>query len=445
MRELGDLQQTKDPAGVHAQFLDLHLCQILGNTGIEGPVLAFDDGHEENVTQIGCAGSLHMGMAETDDDVVRVVVARAVIPSGVIAAAVPTPLRRPSGIGTDLHQPEGSDGACEHVTAPASTNLRLDAGEALAESGSSGFCRGSSNPDDNTIMMAPGHEIGFGLVTNATIDQQVDARDRENDLAPVIKRHPELLGIGLDQSSSITVHGDTLTCNGPRRAAIWDGKDHDGKAYYYLRAGDTLNLVTHVATLVPNAAGTRKDNPAKLPLPVLASYAGIYEFRQGANMVITLEDGQLVSQLGQQPKVPLFAESEGKFAAKVVEAEIDFVKDADGKVTSLELHQNGREVTMNRLDDAAAKARRGRSCGQRSDRGKTVYGPGCRSWERCRDPPGHCGLARRNAALRSDEPGTCRRDPPAASRTQDHVCQLRRGEVGDLYRGCAERGRHLQS
>jgi hypothetical protein len=72
-------------------------------------------------------------------------------------------------------------------------------------------------------------------------------------------------------------------------------------------------------------------------------------------MVITVDDGQLVSQLGPQPKVPLYAESEGKFAAKVVEAEIDFVKGPDGKVTSLELHQNGHEVTMNRLDDAAVK------------------------------------------------------------------------------------------
>ena len=116
--------------------------------------------------------------------------------------------------------------------------------------------RGSSNPDDNTIMMAPGHEVGFGLITNATIDQHIDTRKRENDLAPVMKKHPELLGIGLDQSTSITVHGDTLTCNGPRRAAIWDGMDHDGKAYYYLRAGDSLNLVTRVATFVPHAPGS---------------------------------------------------------------------------------------------------------------------------------------------------------------------------------------------
>jgi cyanophycinase len=113
--------------------------------------------------------------------------------------------------------------------------------------------RGSSNPDDNTIMMAPGLEVGFGLITNVTIDQHVDTRGRENDLVPVMKMHPELLGIGLDESTSITVHGNTLTCNGPRRAAIWDGKDHDGKGYYYLHAGDSLNLATRVVTFVAHA------------------------------------------------------------------------------------------------------------------------------------------------------------------------------------------------
>ena len=100
--------------------------------------------------------------------------------------------------------------------------------------------------------------------TSPTVLEPLDARGRENDLAPVMKAHPELLGIGLDESTSITVHGDTLTCNGPRRAAIWDGKDHDGKGYYYLRAGDTLNTATRVATLVSHPPDP-SDKPQQLP------------------------------------------------------------------------------------------------------------------------------------------------------------------------------------
>ena len=214
--------------------------------------------------------------------------------------------------------------------------------------------RGSSNPDDNTIMMAPGHEVGFGFFTNVTIDQHVDARDRENDLAPVMKAHPQLLGIGLDQSTSITVHGDTLTCNGPRRVAIWDGKDHDGKGYYYLHTGDTLNTATRVATLVAHAPDPR-DNPITLPKEKLARYVGVYLLGPGRTMTITIDGDQLISQMTGQPKAPLFAEDDGKFFPRVVEAELDFVKDADGKVISLTLHQNGREFSMARLSDAEAK------------------------------------------------------------------------------------------
>jgi cyanophycinase len=132
----------------------------------------------------------------------------------------------------------------------------IGGGSAGATVQGSYMVRGSSNPDDNTIMMAPGHEIGFGFFTNVTIDQHVDVRHRENDLAAVIKAHPDLLGLGLDQSTSITVHGDTLTVNGPKRVAVWDGKDHDGKGFYYLRTGDQLNTATRVATLVSHSADT---------------------------------------------------------------------------------------------------------------------------------------------------------------------------------------------
>jgi cyanophycinase len=126
-------------------------------------------------------------------------------------------------------------------------------GSAGASIQASYLVRGQSSPDDNHVMMAKGHEIGFGFFTNVAIDQHVDVRERENDLAVVIKAHPELLGIGLDQSTSITVHGDTVTVNGPGRVAIWDGKDHDGQGYYQLHTGDTFDTVTRVATIAPVA------------------------------------------------------------------------------------------------------------------------------------------------------------------------------------------------
>lgn len=99
------------------------------------------------------------------------------------------------------------------------------------------------NPDgDNTIMIAPPHIQGFGLLQNAAIDQHVIARHRENDLVPVIDVHPELLGIGIDESTAIVVHGDEFEIIGKSKVGIYDGKDHDGKKYYFLSVGQKFDL-----------------------------------------------------------------------------------------------------------------------------------------------------------------------------------------------------------
>lgn len=203
-------------------------------------------------------------------------------------------------------------------------------------------------------MMAPGHETGFGFFTNTAIDQHVDARGRENDLSVVMKAHPELLGIGIDQRTSITVHGDMITANGPERVAVWDGKDHDGKPFYYLRAGDTLNTVTRVAKIVEHPPDpVRKE--ITLPKETLQQYPGLYRMQATVFMTITLDGEQLVSQLTGQGKIPIFPESDARFFPKAMPAELDFVKDDSGKVTQLILHQNGNDVTMPRLADAEAK------------------------------------------------------------------------------------------
>ncbi len=77
---------------------------------------------------------------------------------------------------------------------------------------------------------------------------------------------------------------------------------------------------------------------------ILETYVGSYEFKPGFDMVITLEDGKLVTQLGPQPKVPIFAESETTFFAKVVDATIEFEKDESGAVTALVLHQGRNDI-----------------------------------------------------------------------------------------------------
>jgi hypothetical protein len=80
----------------------------------------------------------------------------------------------------------------------------------------------------------------------------------------------------------------------------------------------------------------------------LKSYVGTYELQPGLDYYVTLDGGQLMGQLGKQPSFPLFPETPTYFFLKVVDAQIEVVKDPSGTVASLILHQGGRDQTMAR-------------------------------------------------------------------------------------------------
>jgi hypothetical protein len=106
--------------------------------------------------------------------------------------------------------------------------------------------------------------------------------------------------------------------------------------------------------LAQNAQTNRVE--IKLDPQVLARYVGVYRNAGGADMSVTLENNQLLSKLGNQNALPIFAESETMFFPKVVDAQLEFSgKDAQGRATQLTLHQGGRDQTFSRLDDAEAK------------------------------------------------------------------------------------------
>jgi CubicO group peptidase (beta-lactamase class C family) len=89
---------------------------------------------------------------------------------------------------------------------------------------------------------------------------------------------------------------------------------------------------------------------------VLGRYVGAYQMAPGVNMLITLENNQLSSQLTNQGALPIFPESETMFFLKAVDAQLEFPKDAgDGKASQVILHQNGRDMPAKRLDDAESK------------------------------------------------------------------------------------------
>jgi CubicO group peptidase (beta-lactamase class C family) len=81
-----------------------------------------------------------------------------------------------------------------------------------------------------------------------------------------------------------------------------------------------------------------------LPPDVLANYVGTYELAPAVDLQIMLEGNHLETQLTGQPKFSIFAETPTLFFLKVVDAQLEFAKDASGKVTQVTLHQGGHDV-----------------------------------------------------------------------------------------------------
>jgi cyanophycinase len=99
------------------------------------------------------------------------------------------------------------------------------------------------------------HQEGFGFLKNVAIDQHVLARDRQFDMFDILKNHPELLGIGIDENTAIIVRGNQFEVKGVSYVIVYDGTfwSREGsdlkklpdktKLFYFLRNGDKYDLL----------------------------------------------------------------------------------------------------------------------------------------------------------------------------------------------------------
>jgi cyanophycinase len=106
---------------------------------------------------------------------------------------------------------------------------------------------------NNQIMMGD-HEAGFGYIKNVAIDQHLLARNRQFDIFNILEKRPELLGIGLDESTAIIVQGNEFEVIGKSYVVVFDGSfwSREGSdlkklpqansLFYFLRSGDKYNL-----------------------------------------------------------------------------------------------------------------------------------------------------------------------------------------------------------
>jgi cyanophycinase len=103
--------------------------------------------------------------------------------------------------------------------------------------------------ENNYVMMAQGYEEGFGLIKGVAIDQHMLTRNRQDDLEDVVAKHPDVLGIGIDESTAIIVRGQQFEITGASKVAIHDGRivqgerqQRNGKKYFFMGPGERYDL-----------------------------------------------------------------------------------------------------------------------------------------------------------------------------------------------------------
>ncbi len=150
---------------------------------------------------------------------------------------------------------------------------------------------------------------------------------------------------------------------------------------------------------------------------ILDSYAGAY---QGSNGVFTVtrQGDQLFVQLTGQPKFPMFSKSAREFFLKVVDAQIAFEVDAQGRATQLTLHQNGMDQPAKRLDDAAAK--------RIADESAAAAEAAARRFKEQKPAPGsEAALRRAIEELRLGQPDYSQMSPAFANVTRQQLSNLK--------------------
>ena len=103
-----------------------------------------------------------------------------------------------------------------------------------------------------------------------------------------------------------------------------------------------------------NASPPVKLTASQLPPPlreiavVLGDYVGTYRGPFGVLEVVRANT-HLQAQITGQPAFPIYASARDRFFYKIVDAQLDFERDAGGHVVAVVLHQNGSDLRAPRL------------------------------------------------------------------------------------------------
>ncbi len=101
------------------------------------------------------------------------------------------------------------------------------------------------NPLGSSDMTTEGYERGFGFLPGVAIDQHFTQRTRFEDMTGLKKQFPQLVGLGIDESTALIVRGTTMEVVGKSQVAVFDRQPNDPDTepeYEVVKAGQRYDF-----------------------------------------------------------------------------------------------------------------------------------------------------------------------------------------------------------
>jgi cyanophycinase-like exopeptidase len=100
------------------------------------------------------------------------------------------------------------------------------------------------NPLGNLEIESPGYTRGLGFLPGAAVDQHFTQRSRHKDMTSLMKLHPQLLGIGIDEATAIVVTGSIAEVTGRGSVFFYDYRTAPTgeQDYVSLKSGEKYDM-----------------------------------------------------------------------------------------------------------------------------------------------------------------------------------------------------------
>jgi hypothetical protein len=122
-------------------------------------------------------------------------------------------------------------------------------------------------------------------------------------------------------------------------------ENYPGAAVLVAQDGKVTGAVHHQAGRTLNAPKLQDEPVAKVDPALYDVCVGEYKLENVGVLKVTRESTHLYVQAEGQPPAEIFPRTQTDFFLKIVQADITFTKDKDGRVTGLTFKQSGMTLT----------------------------------------------------------------------------------------------------